>query len=255
MAVHESVHPSPPILNIPDTVVTVNIKTLDESILIYKVHKGLICDSSENFKALFTNGMDETERQEVTLDEDEDIHGFPMFMRWLYTGSLSATPKELDEVGVEQLCQAYIFADKRLVPNIQPALIDTIVKKLAKSAADPPKSLINMVYSQLPAGSPLKNVFASFTAHVTRNPNFIAGYDGLPTEFLSDVAVNLMEALGSSQLEMVEDWGNRTYLQFQRGASQRDYRDDKHGTATESDDFWFHTVNAKKGKKKVKGGW
>ncbi|KAI9689266.1 MAG: hypothetical protein M1820_010177 [Bogoriella megaspora] len=248
-----------PVLNILDSIVTVNVKTTS-NILTYKVHKGLICDASESFNAQFNNGMIETERQEVTLDEDEDVHGFPIFMTWLYTSGLASTPKALDEVEVEHLCKAFIFSDKRHVAAMQPLLIDTIVRKLADRAANPDKSLIRLVYGQLPAGSPLKNLFASFTAHVTRSQSFISDCKELPTEFLSDVAVGLMEALGSSQLEMAEDWGKKPYSDFLRGPN-RPYRDAdsdpsnqekqaiSFGTSTSS----LYKKKGKKGLKKAKG--
>ena len=53
----------------------------------YHVHKALLCDRSEYFRAMFQGGYKETEEKEVFL-VDEDTSAIELFITWIYGASL-----------------------------------------------------------------------------------------------------------------------------------------------------------------------
>ena len=96
----------------------------------YHVHKGLLYSRSGYFEAALMGNFREAEDQVVTLD-DEDPETFRTFNAWLYTDVL------VEDAGPEvtsfrSLFNVYLFAEKRIIPLLQNAAIDAIIRANVK---------------------------------------------------------------------------------------------------------------------------
>ncbi|KAI9658951.1 MAG: hypothetical protein M1821_001911 [Bathelium mastoideum] len=179
----------PPIRTLADDIVTARVGRLGEDHVTFHVHKGLICEASDNFRATFTNGMKETLRNEVVLTDEEDIVGFPIFMRWLYTGKLGEEHEDGAAVNVDQLCWAYIFCDKRQVSRLQNLVVNTLVNKFNSGIENLPPATISLIYENTSPTAFLRNIIvSSFRPDV----DYLRASEDLPKELLRDLCVSLV---------------------------------------------------------------
>ena len=89
------------------------------------MHKGLLCYQSGYFKAALSEDFKEGQENEIILD-DEDLETVESFNEWLYTGKLPPANDKAREVLGYVLCKLYVFGEKRLVPELQNAIIDNL---------------------------------------------------------------------------------------------------------------------------------
>ncbi len=88
-----------------DSLVTVLVGSQETR---FELHKGLLCASSDFFKAVITSDFKERDQNEIKLPE-QDVKIFRFFVHWLYTGRLRGFyyPKTL-KPSLQELRQAAI---------------------------------------------------------------------------------------------------------------------------------------------------
>ena len=109
-----------------DTIVEITVGP-DE--VLFKLHKGLLCNASTYFKAALEGGFKEASEKKISLPED-DPDMFKRFQLWLYTGSVVESPTEASTtVDWQCLFNLYIFGDARGVAHLQNATMDALIDK------------------------------------------------------------------------------------------------------------------------------
>ena len=94
--------------------------------VLFEIHKGLLCKHSSYFRASLEGGFKEAKEGVVELPED-DPKIFNIFKTWLYSKKIV-----IDRDGTDtdcpsfSLCQLYVFADARGVPELQNAVINQL---------------------------------------------------------------------------------------------------------------------------------
>ena len=93
---------------------------------VFGVHKGLICHHSAYFKGALQGEFKEAIDGVVVLADDKP-EIFSYFYSWLYTGEIKRTGGTLRYSLFEDLLDLYIFAQKRIIPDLQNGAIDRLV--------------------------------------------------------------------------------------------------------------------------------
>lgn len=91
----------------------------DQNQETFVVHKQLLVDKSEYFRAAIDNDFAENSANEFCLPED-DPNAFCIFIDWLYEGFLHQRHKS------EELVDVWILADKLMCPNLQDEALDLL---------------------------------------------------------------------------------------------------------------------------------
>ena len=88
-----------------DSLVTVLVGSQETQ---FEIHRGLLCASSDFFKAAITGNFKESDQKEIKLPE-QDVKIFRFFVHWLYTGRLRGFyyPKTM-KPSIQKLRQAVI---------------------------------------------------------------------------------------------------------------------------------------------------
>jgi hypothetical protein len=81
----------------------------------YIIHKEFICYYSPFFKAAFNGNFKEGQTQEITISAD--VVAFGVVVNWLY--SQKVVTSGVDELILSTLAQAWILADRFLIPKLQ----------------------------------------------------------------------------------------------------------------------------------------
>ena len=139
--------------------------------IAYHVHKKLIENASAYFESAFNSGFMEAATQEITLVDEEDVYGFPIFMKWLYSGNFEPLAveddgKDDDSSVVDEplmvLCKVFVFAEKRLIAALQRLTINVLIQQLGNSWEMPSFSTIQYGYENTLPNSMLRQVFSKF---------------------------------------------------------------------------------------------
>lgn len=179
----------------------------------FAIHKGLLCSRSGYFKAALTGNFREAEDQLVTLD-DEDPRMFRRFNAWLYTDVL-IEDGDTGAASWSSLIDMYVFAEKRIIPHLQNAVIDSIIRLKDYTL---PASVIRYGWTRTAGASPLRKLFVDTMLTETEDSlkdefqNNIEQYD---ITFVAAVALRAAElitleldAKPDPEGEVVEEWLN-----------------------------------------------
>lgn len=158
------------------------------------MHKGLLCSRSGYFKAALTGNFREAEDQVVILD-DEDPETFRMFNAWLYTDVLV---EETDPLAIPWglLFNVYVFAEKRIIPLLQNAAIDAIIRAHRQEFIPPIE--LRRAWASTAERSPLRKLLVDLRLHEAEGPfnghfqNHIDQYD---ITFVAAVAIRAAELI------------------------------------------------------------
>lgn len=119
----------------------------------YRVHRGLLCQSSPYFRAALEGGFKEAETQIIEWPEEESAT-VKIFQLWLYSGSLGV---DLGD-GLStwrKLVDTYHFADVYHLPALKESIIDVSIDlQLRKSTFN--VEVLDIVY-RTPSAKPLQN--------------------------------------------------------------------------------------------------
>ena len=156
------------------------------------VHKGILMQQSEFFRAAFEGKFSESASGVIVLSEDTPwvVHAF---VTWLYGPCLEdADGKELALSGLLEL---YAFADSKLVRNLE-TKIHVKIDALANSHGSdlPAPASIAYVYAHLPDTSPIRALLVKWICQRLQGKEnagtwlraLLAG--GCPQDFLVDMA-------------------------------------------------------------------
>lgn len=172
----------------------------------YGIHKGLLCSRSDFFRAALTGKFRETEDQVVTLD-DEDSDTFRIFNAWLYTGVLMEDPDPKDTPW-SLLVNIYVFAEKRIIPLLQNAAIDEILRAHKKTSI--PTEQIRHAWTSTAETSPLRRLLVDL--RLKESDTYIVGefqknIDQYDVGYVAAVAIRAVELI-----DLTEDRANKFIL-------------------------------------------
>lgn len=159
----------------------------------FAIHKGLLCSRSEFFRAALTGNFQEAEDQVVTLD-DEDPEIFRRFNAWLYT-DMVAEGAELQVTFLRALFDLYVFAEKRIIPDLQNAVIDAIIRVNARVTTITRVENFNRVWEQTAETSALHRLLVDsifFDAEILEH-EFTTNLREYSITFVAAVAIRANE--------------------------------------------------------------
>lgn len=155
----------------------------------YTVHKDLICAKSPVFEAACNGNFIEGIQGIVRLPEDKP-ETFVLLLEWLYTERVaeSDNAKVVDWHGIASL---YVLAEKLQIHEIKNSVVDTWIRK-AEDTKEIPLHEVPYVYYNTPEGAPLRQLLVDMVACDGETESVRQAMDGLPWEFLLDLAVTLL---------------------------------------------------------------
>ena len=176
----------------------------------YAIHKGLLCSRSGYFKAALTGNFSEATDQVVTLD-DEDPDTFRTFNAWLYTDVL-VEDVDPEAIPWTLLFNIYVFAEKRIIPLLQNAVIDEIIRVNQKAPI--PTTEIRRVWAKTAETSPLRKLLVDTKLNEDESYfmyQFQSHIDQYDIAFVAAVAIRATELMT---------------LEFNRPGTKPDTRED-----------------------------
>jgi len=157
----------------------------------FRVHKGLLCQSSPYFRAALEDEFKEAESQIVEWPK-EKYETVKIFQLWLYSGSLSIGMGD-GISACEKLVNTYVFADAYDLPVLKESVIDRFIE-LQFQGMTANITVIDKIYST-PFAKPLQKLLVDFAVHnwcLRKNLFFREELLGLyPKQYLADVVLEL----------------------------------------------------------------
>ncbi|TKA67598.1 hypothetical protein B0A49_04580 [Cryomyces minteri] len=180
----------------------------------YAIHKGLISHHSHFFRKALNGHFREAVENHVTL-EDEDPAVFHIFYLWLYSSRLYDVDKRKPNhvpLSEETLVRTWVFGDKRGVPGLQDAALNSLVSLLANRwTAD--EAIVRLAYENTLEGSPLRKLYVRFVAYTRSVDKFFESDgkaqkegEGFSMDFMRDLVRALCERAGARTLMGREAW-------------------------------------------------
>ena len=126
------------------------------------IHKNLLCHHSSYFKAALEGGFEESETEVIDLrDEDPDV--FWGFKEWLYSGAVTLKHYKVHHGTWSALLDLYVFAEKRIIPRFQNALIDAMINVCEENRTFPDTE-IHLAWMNTATSSPLRTFLVDLYA-------------------------------------------------------------------------------------------
>jgi hypothetical protein len=120
---------------------------------LYLIHKDLLAFYSDYFRAAFNGPFKEATQSKISLhDECEDV--FDIVNQFVY--SLVIADGKGEKLSWDILIRAWVFGDKHMVPSLQNAVMDVLVKK-NKADHFLPTNEIGNIWGNTLRSSPLRN--------------------------------------------------------------------------------------------------
>lgn len=120
----------------------------------YHLHRDLLCERSEFFKASFMGSFKEAEAGELELPED-DVVSFELLVKWLYGGSLIKIDSK-DELPA--YFDLVMLARKLCLEHLQNEAMDHILRFYRTSLPTVEVATIRRIYENTLAGDPLRRL-------------------------------------------------------------------------------------------------
>ena len=137
----------------------------------YHLHRDLLCERSEFFKASFMRSFKEAATEEMALPED-DVVSFELFVGWLYGGSLISISSD-DELPA--FVNLVILAQKLCLEQLQNKTMDRILIIYRTSSRKVAAQTIRSIYENTSASDQLRSLIircASWTAVSNETSSF-----------------------------------------------------------------------------------
>ena len=132
---------------------------------------------------------------------NEDPEAFRVFNEWLYSGAVTYEQYATHHGNRwSALFNLYIFAEKRIIPKFQNAVIDAMIRFAEESETHSEKG-INLVWMKTPTSSPLR----TFLVDVYARSVPIAECFRQTTERRKRFDVDFVKRVAIALYEMVED--------------------------------------------------
>ena len=129
----------------------------------YHLHRDLLCERSEFFKASFMGSFKEAAAEEMALPED-NVVSFELFVGWLYGGSLTSVPSDDEFPAYVDLV---ILAQKLCLEQLHNETMDRILIIYRTSSRKVTAHTIRSIYENTSDGDQLRSLTircASWTA-------------------------------------------------------------------------------------------
>ena len=120
----------------------------------FHLHRDLLCERSEFFKASFMGNFKEAAAEEMALPED-NVVSFELFVGWLYGGSVISIPSDDEFPAYVDLV---ILSQKLCLEQLQNETTDRILMLYRTSSRKLTADAIRSVYENTSAGDPLRNL-------------------------------------------------------------------------------------------------
>jgi len=162
----------------------------------FGVHETLLCQQSKFFQSALSGDWLESKTRTINLPE-HSAGALELYSGWLYNRKICS--RKAANVGgqlaeFEQLIQSYVLADMIEDADFADAIIDTIVacKQVYRRS---PIEHINLVYTLLPKGSPLRRLLIDmWVCEGWRR--WCDECKNLITEVLKDIVIGFLTAKG-----------------------------------------------------------
>lgn len=145
---------------------------------------------SAYFRGVFGGNFQEAKQGLVHL-ADEDPKIFKKVYEWLYTRNLADTLEGEMKLNFAVLLDLYLFGEKRMVPTLQNDTIDVIIRKCTEENYSP-VSMIETVYEELSASSPLRKLIVDIAIHRDTAESFASKKKFYTEEFVVEVATEML---------------------------------------------------------------
>ncbi|GIZ44944.1 hypothetical protein CKM354_000812800 [Cercospora kikuchii] len=163
---------------------TIQIKVGSDRTKTFTVHKSILTFYSGYFAAAFRHGnaFQEAETGIFNLP-DEHISTFERFVCWIYSRRVDCDPAGR---GFTNLCKLWVLGDRRQVPLLMNACVDTF-RDLIVEIWKIPTDCLPYIYENTMAHSALRRLALDIVAKTGKSSFLREGRDDFPEEALVDV--------------------------------------------------------------------
>lgn len=120
----------------------------------FRLHRDLLCQRSEFFKASFKGHFKEAETQELALPDDT-VESFELLVGWLYGAPVMSVPSEADLPAYFDLV---VLAKKLCLEHLQNETMDHILKFYRLCSPNVTAHTIRSIYEKTSAEDPLRRL-------------------------------------------------------------------------------------------------
>lgn len=129
----------------------------------FHLHRDLLCDRSEYFKACFDGNFKEAQQKELYLPED-DIESFDLFVRWLYGAPLKKISSDDDLLVYLALI---VLANKLCLEYLQNEAMDHILRFHRKIPGSVRYDCLHYIYQNTSSHDHIRSYSVSLAAWTT----------------------------------------------------------------------------------------
>ena len=165
----------------------------------FGLHKGLLCNSSQYFRAAFEGSFKEAEEQVLLLPED-DVEVFQLFQFWLYYRKLLDTGETIEDLSPVLLVDLYIFAETRCIPQLQDLTTDALIHQIDVTNMIPTET-IPQIYENTTETSPLRRLIVDISARTGDLRNGSWFNKEAETRYCTTFLISLVQALYDEKLK------------------------------------------------------
>lgn len=123
----------------------------------FHLHRDLLCERSEFFKASFEGHFKEAEAQELTLPEDS-IESFERLVGWLYGAPLMSMPLVPSQDEFSAYVDLFILAKKLCLEHLQNETMDQILRYYRLELPEVTPHTTHLICENTSAGDPLRRL-------------------------------------------------------------------------------------------------
>ena len=127
----------------------------------FQIHKGLLCYFSGYFRAALSGKWVENSERVLELPT-EDISIFAKFAGWLYTTSISDNS---EWPTFDEICQVWAFADRREIPMLMNAMINTLSFKVNEEQSFPTEQ-VGFIYDNTTPEAGLRRLISDMAGRL-----------------------------------------------------------------------------------------
>ncbi len=140
----------------------------------FRLHRDLLCDRSDYFKACFLGKFKEAQQKELSLPED-NVEGFGLLVRWLYGAPLKKMSSN-DDLPV--YCALIILANKLLLEHLHNEAMDSMLRFHRTNPVSIDVESLHNIYQNTSDQERVRKYFVSLAAWTTASKkNFFLGAD------------------------------------------------------------------------------
>lgn len=173
----------------------------------FHLHRDLLCDRSEYFKACFGGEFTEAKKKELHLPED-NIDGFELFVEWLYGATLKRIE---DEEAVFTHIALLLLANKLCLEHLRNEIMDLIIRFYRVYPALVEPQSLSYIYEHTSDDDPLREFtvqLVAWTIIETEVTNLSIDYKKLiwlAGDFAVDLTSYLMMSSADLKIAYVND--------------------------------------------------